>query len=152
MVRLCQATTRRHTIVFGASLWVTLLEADLDVRYLFRSCDGINVLTRECFQIAQNANISQHPGPVRFCSFHFERSDSSLHDAYIRKPPDFGKLCARRKPARSARCIPYRQRGCIHDRRKVTYPGTNNYTQWTYDGFGRRVKEVETRSGSVNEH
>ena len=32
---------------------------------------------------------------------------------------------------------------------KVTYPGTNNYTQWTYDGFGRRVKEVETRGGSI---
>jgi len=33
--------------------------------------------------------------------------------------------------------------------KKVTYPGTNNYTQWTYDGLGRRVKEVETRSGSI---
>src|SRR5271170_386329 len=53
------------------------------------------------------------------------------------------------KPARCACFNPYRQRGCIHGRRKVTYPGTNNYTQWTYAGLGRRVKEVETRSGSI---
>jgi RHS repeat-associated protein len=32
---------------------------------------------------------------------------------------------------------------------KITYPGTNNFTDMTYDGLGRRVKIVETTSGSV---
>lgn len=32
---------------------------------------------------------------------------------------------------------------------KITYPGTNNFTEFTYDGLGRNVKIVETESGSV---
>jgi RHS repeat-associated protein len=94
--------------------------------------------------LAASADLLKYDSP-----FPGAISVSSLHDAYIEKPPGFSVVCGRRKPARCARCKPYRQGRCIRDRRKVTYPGTNNYTQWTYDGFGRRVSEVETRSGSI---
>jgi len=33
---------------------------------------------------------------------------------------------------------------------KITYPGTNNYSDFTYDGLGHWVKFVETINGSVN--
>ena len=32
---------------------------------------------------------------------------------------------------------------------KITYPGSGNNSQFTYDGFGRNVEIVETVSGSV---
>ncbi|MCA9815504.1 MAG: hypothetical protein KC652_10355 [Cyanobacteria bacterium HKST-UBA01] len=32
---------------------------------------------------------------------------------------------------------------------KITYPGTNNFTDFTFDPFGRNVKIIETESGSV---
>jgi len=32
---------------------------------------------------------------------------------------------------------------------KITYPGTGNYSQFTYDGLNENVEIVETRSGSV---
>ena len=32
---------------------------------------------------------------------------------------------------------------------KITYPGTNNYSSFTYDGLGRCAKIVETTSGSI---
>jgi hypothetical protein len=34
--------------------------------------------------------------------------------------------------------------------KKVTYPGTNNYSQFTYDGFGHYVKITETVSGTLS--
>jgi RHS repeat-associated protein len=39
----------------------------------------------------------------------------------------------------------------LSDRRiRVNYPGTGNYSQFSYDGNGRKVKIVEIRGGSVN--
>ena len=32
---------------------------------------------------------------------------------------------------------------------KITYPGTNNYSQFTYDGLGQCVKIVETAGGTI---
>jgi RHS repeat-associated protein len=32
---------------------------------------------------------------------------------------------------------------------RITYPGVNNFTDFTFDGFGRNVKIVETTAGSV---
>ncbi len=32
---------------------------------------------------------------------------------------------------------------------KITYPGTNNFSTFVYDGYGRNVSIVETTSGSV---
>jgi RHS repeat-associated protein len=54
-----------------------------------------------------------------------------------------------RQRQRTKRHRPLSTVGDTNSPKKVTYPGTSNYTQWTYDGFGRRVKEVETRSGTV---